>query len=96
MKKQAPGKSGSPCAPVELETGPDEKRAWQALTQFAEALDWLEPRRYERGSSYMNLYKTQIAARLKDFMTLGAYMRAPNAVGREHRASPGLACVSRG
>ena len=57
MKKQAPGKSGSPGAPVELETGPDEKRAWQALTQFAEALDWLEPRRYERGSSYMNLYQ---------------------------------------
>ena len=59
MKKQAPGKSGSPGAPVELETGPDEKRAWQALIQFTEALDWLEPRRYmyERGSSYMNLYQ---------------------------------------
>ena len=92
MKKQAPGKSGSPGAPVELETGPDEKRACQALTQFAEALDWLEPRRYERGSSYMNLYQNAHC----DFITLGAYMRAPNGVGREHGASPGLACVSRG
>ena len=27
------------------------------------------------GSSYMNLYQNDIAARLKDFITLGAYMR---------------------
>ena len=32
MRKQAPVKSGSPGAPVELETGPDEKRAWLTHT----------------------------------------------------------------
>ena len=44
MKKQAPGKSGSPGAPVELETGQDESVPdWhmQALTQFTGALDTL-------------------------------------------------------
>ena len=77
MKKQAPGKSGSPGAPVELETGPDEKRAWQALTQFAEALDWLEPRRYERGSSYMNLYQNAHCGPAKGFYNFGRIHASP-------------------
>ena len=77
MKKQAPGKSGSPGAPVELETGPDEKRAWQALTQFAEALDWLEPRRYERGSSYMNLYQNAHCGPAKRFHNFGRIHASP-------------------
>ena len=77
MKKQAPGKSGSPGAPVELETGPDEKRAWQALTQFAEALDWLEPRRYERGSSYMSLYQNAHCGPAKGFYNFGLIHASP-------------------
>ena len=96
MTKQAPEKSGSPGAPVELETGPDEKRAWQALTQFAEALDGLSPGDMSAAPVIWTYTKTHIAARLNDFITLGAYMRAPNGVGGEHWASPGLACVSRG
>ena len=77
MKKQAPGKSGSPGAPVELETGPDEKRAWQALTEFAEAPDWLEPRRYERGSSYMNLYQNTHCGPAKRFYNFGRIHASP-------------------
>ena len=77
MKKQAPGKSGSPGAPVEFETGPDEKRAWQALTQFAEALDWLEPRRYERDSSYMNLYQNAHCGPAKGFYNFGRIHASP-------------------
>ena len=77
MKKQALGKSGSPGAPVELETGPDEKRAWQALTQLAEALDWLEPRRYERGSSYMNLYQNAHCGPAKGFYNFGRIHASP-------------------
>ena len=77
MKKQAPGKSGSPGAPAELETGPDEKRAWQALTQFAEALDWLKPRRYERGSSYMKLYQNAHCGPAKGFYNFGRIHASP-------------------
>ena len=77
MKKQAPGKSGSPDAPVELETWPDDKRAWQALTQFAEALDWLEPRRYERGSSYMHLYQNAHCGPAKGFYNFGRIHASP-------------------
>ena len=80
MKKQAPGKSGSPGTPVELETGPDEKRAWLTHTgvdSIREALDWLELRRYERGSSYMNLYQNAHCGPAKGFYNFGRIHASP-------------------
>ena len=49
----------------------------QALTQFAEALDWLEPRRYERGSSYMYLYQNAHCGPAKGFYNFGRIHASP-------------------